>query len=166
MKTFEIIEKLKILADMKMEVNEETGEFVHNEEDLKHIEAQLDISVSSKLNAIQDFKLSLKDEIARFKEKQAKQAQNIKREEKKIEYMIELQEALLHGEKLKTDEYTFSYRKSEVALDIINEGKLLMQLRTSIVVNTKENQSLKSAIKEEYKKWTKKRRSVFRCNGS
>lgn len=120
MTTYEIIEQLRIINTMKEAVNETTGEFMFTDEEVEAEEANINATKEQKLNAIQDYKLSLNDEITRFKEKKAKQDANIKRVTKQQDYLKELQCDLLGGEKLKTDEYSFYYTKSK-SVNIIDE---------------------------------------------
>lgn len=124
MTTYEIIEQLRLIGTMREAVNETTGEFMFTDEEVEAEEANINATKEQKLNAIQDYKLSLNDEITRFKEKKAKQDANIKRVTKQQDYLKELQCDLLGGEKLKTDEYSFYYTKSKT-VNIINESKLL-----------------------------------------
>ena len=113
MKTHEIIERIREISQMITAVNDETGEFLYTDEQIEAKESEIGSTRDQKLNAIQDYKLSLKDEIQRFKDKKAKQDANIKRVEKQQEYLKELQTDLLGGDKLKTDEYNFYYSKSK-----------------------------------------------------
>lgn len=119
MTTYEIIKAYRELEELKIEVDE-NGEFLYSDEYIKEIESYIKATKEEKLNAIQDFKKVCKAEAERFKEKSDKQLANKEREEKKIEFLIGLQEMLLDGEKLKTDEYTFSYRKSK-SVRVFNE---------------------------------------------
>ncbi len=124
MTTFEIIQQLQSINLMREAVDEETGEFLFTVEEVEAEEKKINATKEEKLNAIQDYKLSLNDEIARFKEKKAKQDANIKRTTARQDYLKELQSELLGGEKLKTDEYSFYYTKSE-SVEVTDESQLL-----------------------------------------
>ncbi len=145
MTSYEIITKLKEIALMRDAVNEETGEYIHTEEEVAKLEDEISATKEQKLNAIQDYKLSLNDEIARFKEKKAKQDANIKRATNQQEYLKELQTDLLGGEKLKTDEYTFSYRKSK-SVNITDESKILERGAYTKVKKEVDKTAIKKAI--------------------
>ena len=123
MTTHEIITKLRLVNIMKESTNEETGEFTYSDTEIKEAENAINATKDQKLNAIQDYKLSLNDEVTRFKEKKAKQDANIKRVTKQQDYLKELQTDLLGGEKLKTDEYSFYYTKSE-SVEVTDEKAL------------------------------------------
>lgn len=123
MKTYEIINQLRQINTMREEVNEETGEFVYSDKQVEEAENKINATKEEKLNAIQDYKLSLNDEITRFKDKKAKQDANIKRVEKQQAYLKELQCDLLGGEKLKTDEYNFFFKTTKF-VNITDETKL------------------------------------------
>ena len=112
MTTFEIIEQLKILTEMKVAVNEDTGEYIYSEEAITFKCALIEAEKEKKLNAIEDYKRTVRKEQELYEEKKKKQESNIKKCKDKVDYLKTLQEALLGGEKLKTDEYTFSYRTS------------------------------------------------------
>lgn len=112
MTTNEIIEQLRLVAEMREAFDDATGEFLYTDADIKVAEDAINATKEEKLNAIQDYKLSVNDEIERFKAKKAVQDANIKRATKKQEYLKGLQDSLLGGEKLKTDEYSFYYKKS------------------------------------------------------
>ena len=109
MTSYEIRNKIDFLAEMKVSADEETGEYKYTDAEMKELEIFLHTNKEEKLNSIQDFKLSLNDDILRFKEKKAVQDTNIKRAEKKQKYLKELQNILLGNEKLKTDEFNFYY---------------------------------------------------------
>lgn len=119
MTTNEIVEKLRLIERMRSDVDPETGEFKFTDEEIAIVEAEINATKEEKLNAIQDYKLSLNDDIARYKEKKAVQDANIKRTEKFQDYLKELQMDLLGGEKLKTDEFNFYFTNS-VKVDVID----------------------------------------------
>lgn len=119
MTTNEIVEKLRLIERMKNDVDPVTGEFNFTDEEIAIVEAEINATKEEKLNAIQDYKISLNNEIARFKEKKAVQDANIKRTEKFQDYLKELQISLLDGEKLKTDEFNFYFTNS-VKVDLID----------------------------------------------
>lgn len=112
MTSYEIIKELKRINEIQDAVNEETGEFLFSEEEIEKAYEAINAKKEDKLNAIEDYKRSIKKEQELYEEKKKKQEANIKRCKNKVEYLKELQESLLGGEKLKTDEYTFSYKKS------------------------------------------------------
>ena len=113
MTSYEIKNKIDSLSEMKVSVDEETGEYKYTDAEIKGLEAFLHTNKEQKLNSIQDFRLSLDDDILRFKEKKAVQDANIKRAEKKQEYLKSLQMDLLGGDKLKTDEFNFYYKNTK-----------------------------------------------------
>jgi len=113
MTTREIIEQLRVIDVMRNAVDEETGEYLYTEDQIAKEENSINATKEQKLNAIQDYRLSLDDEIKRFQEKKAKQDANIKRTKNHQEYLKELQMDLLGGDGLKTDEYTFFFKESE-----------------------------------------------------
>ena len=112
MTTFEIIEQLKLISEMKETVDEETGVFLYSDEEIKAKYDLINISKEEKLNAIEDYKRSIKKEQELYEDKKKKQESNIKKCKDRAEYLKTLQEALLNGEKLKTDEYNFYYKNS------------------------------------------------------
>tara|TARA_R110000737_G_scaffold350683_1_gene390390 strand:- start:47 stop:544 length:498 start_codon:yes stop_codon:yes gene_type:complete len=109
MTSYGIRNQIDFLAEMKVSVDEETGEYKYTDAEIKELEIFLHTNKEEKLNSIQDFKMSLTDDILRFKEKKSVQDTNIKRAEKKQKYLKELQNILLGNEKLKTDEFNFYY---------------------------------------------------------
>ena len=144
MTTYEIIETLKTVEKMRNEVDE-NGEYIYTEEEVAEVEKQINATKEQKLNAIQDYKLSLNDEITRFEEKKAKQDANIKRATTQQEYLKDLQCELLDGEKLKTDEYTFSYRKSK-SVNITDEERVLERGAYTKIKKEVDKTAIKKAI--------------------
>lgn len=145
MTSIEIIKELRKIGEMQDAVNEETGEFIYSEEDIAKAYEAINAEKEVKLNAIEDYKRSVKKEQELYEEKKKKQEANIKRCKAKTEYLKGLQEALLNGEKLKTDEYTFSYRKS-TSVKVIDEAELASQNYVSF-----EPKIDKKAIQEAFK---------------
>lgn len=119
MTTNEIIEKISLIEKMKNDVDLETGVFKFTDEEIAIVEAEINATKEEKLNAIQDYRLSLNDNIERFKEKKAVQDANIKRTEKFQDYLKELQINLLDGKKIKTDEFNFYYKNS-IKVDVVD----------------------------------------------
>ena len=111
--TFEILQEIRALEDLLNEVNPETGEFINNEEVIKDYIINLQTSRENKLNNIEDLKLELKAQSEALKQKEEKLYAKRKSIESNIERLKDLQIMLLQGEKLKTDEYTFSFRNSK-----------------------------------------------------
>ena len=111
--TFEILQEIRALEDLLNEVNPETGEFINNEDVIKDYIINLQTSKENKLNNIEDLKLELKAQSEALKQKEEKLYVRRKSIESNIERLKDLQVMLLQGEKLKTDEYTFSFRKSQ-----------------------------------------------------
>lgn len=122
MTTFEIKQEYQALTELlENEFDPETGEFVDVESILKEEIEKLNDEKESKLENIEylkrDFKaksVSLKDEIKRLQAR-------AKSFERQVENLTKLQIFLLNGEKLKTDKFTFSFRKSK-AVEIENEN--------------------------------------------
>ncbi len=113
MTTEEILKRLREIDDLSNMVNEESGEFKYSESEIDKMYEDINATKEEKLIAIEDYKRKLQKEIEFYNEKKAKQDANIKRTNGTITYLKELQMDLLGGEKLKTDEYTFSYRKAK-----------------------------------------------------
>jgi hypothetical protein len=109
----EIIDKLKKIDLMGEQTDEETGEFLYSDIEIKALYSSIIAAKEDKLIAIEDYYRSKNDEILRYKEKKAKQDANIKRTQKEQEQLRFYQNLLLEGEKLKTDDYTFSYRTTK-----------------------------------------------------
>ena len=111
--TFEILQEIRALEDLLNEVNPETGEFINNEDVIKDYITNLQASKENKLNNIEDLKLELKAQSEALKQKEEKLYAKRKSIESNVERLKDLQVMLLQGEKLKTDEYTFSFRNSK-----------------------------------------------------
>ncbi len=113
MTAFDITQEYQALEALLMEVNEETGEFLHTEDEVKEFVDELKKNKEVKLNSIQDYKLSNNGAISALDEK-IKKLQGRKKSLQTLNSRLqEIQEMLLEGEKFKTSEYTFSYRKVE-----------------------------------------------------
>ena len=111
--TFEILQEIRALEDLLNEIDPVSGEFANNEDVIKDYIINLQTSKENKLNNIEDLKLELKAQSEALKQKEEKLYARRKSIDANIERLKDLQEMLLQGEKLKTDEYTFSFRNSK-----------------------------------------------------
>ena len=112
MKTFDIMSEFRALEALLNEVDAETGEFLNSEDDIKDYIEKLNIDKATKLNNIEDLKQELNGQIDTLKTKIDKLCARKKSIESNVDRLKDLQLLLLNGEKLKTDEYTFSFRNS------------------------------------------------------
>ena len=112
LRVFDILEEFRALEVLLNEVDAETGEFLNSEDDIKDYITKLNIDKSTKLNNIEDLKQELNGQIDTLKTKIDKLSTRKKSIESNIDRLKDLQLLLLDGEKLKTDEYTFSFRSS------------------------------------------------------
>lgn len=124
MKVFDILKEIRALEEMLNEVDPVTGEFINNEDIMKDYIKSLQVEKETKLNNIEDLKLEFKSQIEALKQKEEKLYARRKSLEGNIERLKDLQVMLLAGEKLKTDEYTFSFRntKSVVVPSEVNKS--------------------------------------------
>ena len=124
LKTFDILQEIRALEEMLNEVDPVTGEFINNEDIMKDYIKSLQVEKETKLNNIEDLKLEFKSQIEALKQKEEKLYARRKSLEANIERLKDLQVMLLNGEKLKTDEYTFSFRttKSVVVPNEVNKS--------------------------------------------
>ena len=124
LKVFDILQEIRALEDMLNEVNPKTGEFLNNEDIMKDYIKGLQVEKETKLNNIEDLKLEFKSQIEALKQKEEKLYARRKSLEANIERLKDLQVMLLNGEKIKTDEYTFSFRttKSVVVPNEVNKS--------------------------------------------
>ena len=124
LKIFDILQEIRALEDMLNEIDPITGEFVNNEDIMKDYIKGLQVEKETKLNNIEDLKLEFKSQIEALKQKEEKLYAKRKSIESNIERLKDLQVMLLQGEKLKTDEYTFSFRttKSVVVPNEVNKS--------------------------------------------
>lgn len=112
LKVFDILQEIRALEDILNEVDPVSGEFVNNEDDIKDYIKKLNIDKATKLNNIEDLKQELNGQIDTLRTKIDKLSARKKSIESNIDRLKDLQLLLLNGEKLKTDEYTFSFRNS------------------------------------------------------
>lgn len=113
MKVFDILSEFRALDNLMNEINLVTGEYVNSENDIKEYIEKLNLDKATKLNNIQDLKLEYKANIDALKNKIDTLVAKKKSFEAQIEKLVYLQELLLNGEKLKTDEFTFFFRTSK-----------------------------------------------------
>ena len=146
LKVFDILQEIRALEDMLNEVNPETGEFVNNEDIMKDYIKSLQVEKETKLNNIEDLKLEIKSQIEALKQKEEKLYAKRKSLEANIERLKDLQVVLLNGEKLKTDEYTFSFRTTKSVV-VPNEVNKTLEIFTKTKVEWD-----KVAIKKELDK--------------
>lgn len=113
MTTFEIKQAYRDLEDMVSSYDPETGEMTHSDEYISSYTALLDEERNEKIESIEYLKRenkakaeALASEIKRLQGRKASL-------ELTVERLTELQDTLLGGEKLKTDKFTFSYRRTK-----------------------------------------------------
>ena len=126
MKTFDILSEYYTLmelieeAENNPEYNFETGEIIPVEEILKDEIERLQGEKVTKLENIEYLKRDNKSKIDTLVD-EIKRLQGRKKSfENANDNLTKLQDYLLQGEKLKTDKFTFSYRKSK-SVEIIDE---------------------------------------------
>ena len=122
MKTFHIKQAFRDLEDMMNEFDE-NGEFIYSSESLAHFVKELEEKKELKLNNIEDLKKEYESSINTLDEK-IKSLQARKNQFNKIiDNLKFLQNVLLEGEKLKTDEYNFYFTtsKSLKVPDVVDE---------------------------------------------
>ena len=146
LKVFDILSEIRALEDMLNEVDPETGEFVNNEDIMKDYIKGLQVEKQTKLNNIEDLKLEFKSQIEALKQKEEKLYSRRKSLEANIERLKDLQVMLLNGEKIKTDEYTFSFRTTKSVI-VPNEVNKSLEIFTKTKVEWD-----KVAIKKELDK--------------
>ena len=123
--TFDIMSEFRALEALLNEVDSETGEFLNSEDDIKEYVINLRLSKEQKLN-------------------------NRKKSfEKYIDNMVNLQLMLLDNQKLETEQYLFSFRKSEA----VNIDEIVFNMnderftRTTIKVDA-DKTAIKKALKD------------------
>lgn len=146
MKTFDILEEIRALEDMLNEVDPVSGEFVNNEDIMKDYIKSLQVEKETKLNNMEDLKLEIKSQIEALKQKEEKLYNKRKSLEANIERLKDLQVMLLNGEKVKTDEYTFSFRTTKSVV-VPNEVNKSLEIFTKTKIEWD-----KVAIKKELEK--------------
>jgi uncharacterized small protein (DUF1192 family) len=126
MKTFDIMQEycslLELIeeAESNPEFNPETGEVIPVEEILKEEIERLQGEKVTKLENIEYLKRDNKSKIEALSEEIKRLQARKKSFENANSNLAKLQDYLLQGEKLKTDKFTFSYRKSKV-VNIVDE---------------------------------------------
>ena len=152
MKTFDILSEYYALmelieeAESNPEFNPETGEVIPVEEILKEEIEKLNGEKVTKLENIEYLKRDNKSKIEALSEEIKRLQARKKSFEKANENLAKLQDYLLQGEKLKTDKFTFSYRKSK-AVEITNEDLIPDEYKK---VEYKVNKiELKKALEKE-----------------
>lgn len=146
LKVFDILSEIRALEEMLNEIDPVTGEFINNEDIMKDYIKGLQVEKETKLNNIEDLKLEFKSQIEALKQKEEKLYARRKSLEANIERLKDLQVMLLQGEKLKTDEYTFSFRNTKSVV-VPNEVNKSLEIFTKTKVEWD-----KVAIKKELEK--------------
>lgn len=110
---FDILKEYRALEELMNEVNEETGEFVNSEDDIREYIVKLDQDRDTKLDNIERIKRELS--ATKFAlDEEIKRLQALKKQkDKTIENLTNLQMYLTNGEKIETPLYKFSTRKSK-----------------------------------------------------
>jgi len=147
MKTYDI--KSEFLAIQELleneEFNEETGELIDNSEAIKQLLSEIEDERDSKADNIayliktaNDTELSLKAETERLNERK----KMFVRQQESLKQLLDF---LLHGEKLKTDKFTYSYRNSQ-SVHIIDESLIPAEYLNVKEVVTVDKKRIKEAL--------------------
>ena len=149
MKVFDILKEFRALEELINEIDLETGEYLNNENDIQEYIVNLRLSKEDKLNNIQDLKIEFEAKIEAVKSKIEYLNNRKKSFERNINNLTNLQLMLLNNQKLETNEYSFSFRKSEsVSInDILFNIKDERFNRTTIEVEP-DKSAIKKAIKD------------------
>lgn len=158
MKTFEILEQFRKLEDMINEFDSETGEFIYKEEDLACFVKDLNEKKELKLNNIEDLKREYKARNEALKDKIKSLQSKVKQNDKTIDNLLFLQNVLLCGEKLKTDEYNFFYKSNQsvIAPEKVDDSYKGFIKTTIEWDKTAIKNALQNCTKEEFKEFNKK----------
>ncbi|MBU1668505.1 siphovirus Gp157 family protein [bacterium] len=119
MTTFNILQEIRALHALMLEHDEETGECLYTDEDLKDFVKEIKQNKATKLNNMQDLKLEMNASAEALKVKIDKLQARKKSIDNDILRVTELQKMLLDGDKLKTDEYNFYWTNTK-SVDISN----------------------------------------------
>lgn len=149
MKVLDILKEFRALEELMNEIDSETGEYLNNENDIQEYIVNLKLSKEDKLNNIQDLKIEFEAKIEAVKSKIEYLNNRKKSFERNINNLTNLQLMLLNNQKLETNEYSFSFRKSEsVSInDILFDSKDERFNRTTIKVEP-DKTAIKKAIKD------------------
>lgn len=147
--TFDILKEFRALEELMNEIDLETGEFLNNENDIQEYIVNLKLSKEDKLNNIQDLKIEFEAKIEAVKSKIEYLNNRKKSFERNINNLTNLQLMLLNNQKLETNEYSFSFRKSEsISInDILFDIKDERFNRTTIKVEP-DKTAIKKALKD------------------
>ena len=141
----EYFELYELMSKDEYEVNEDTGEVTDNTELIKNLMDGLDAERDEKLENIEYIKRELKIRQQALKDEAKRLSERAKSLENNQKQLLELQDFLLGGEKLKTDKFTFFYGSSE-KLEIEDESKVPSDY---IAYTPKiDNTNLKKAVKD------------------
>lgn len=113
MTAFDISQEYLILEKFANEINEETGEYINDDEDIRSLMEEMDGKKSEKIERIEYVIREKKGQQATVKEEEKRCQARGKRLGNDINRLTKLELFLLNGEKLKTDKFTFSFRKSK-----------------------------------------------------
>lgn len=149
MKVFDILKEFRALEELMNEIDLETGEFLNNENDIQEYIVNLKLSKEDKLNNIQDLKIEFEAKIEAVKSKIEYLNNRKKSFERNINNLTNLQLMLLNNQKIETNEYLFSFRKSEsVSInDILFDIKDERFNKTTVKVEP-DKTAIKKAIKD------------------
>jgi hypothetical protein len=156
--TFDIKQAFRKLEEMMGEVNEDTGEFIYKEEDLAYFVNDLNEKKELKLNNIEDLKREYKARNEALEDKIKSLQSKVKQNDKTIDNLLFLQNVLLDGEKLKTDEYNFFYKSNQsVTVPEKVDDSYKGFIKTTIEWDkTAIKNALQNCTKEEFEEFNKK----------
>lgn len=143
MKTFDILQEFRALESLLNEINEESGEFINSEDDIKEYIENLSSDRNTKLDNIERLKREIEGQSKTIDEEVKRLQAYKKQKTNNIEQLKNLQFLLTNGEKIETDLYKFSSRKSK-SVSILDEDKVKERgayIRTKIEID-------KTAIKK------------------
>jgi prefoldin subunit 5 len=149
MRTYDILQEFKALEELLNEVDAETGEYLNSKDDIKEYIINLRLSKEQKLNSIEDLKLDYNSSIEALNTKIERLESRKKEFNKNIDNLINLQLMLLNNEKCETNEYKFSFRKSESVYidDFVFDKSKDEFVRTTIKIEP-DKTAIKKALKD------------------
>lgn len=143
--TFQIKQEFRALDDLLNEYDPETGEILNSPEDIKEYIDSLEATRGEKLESIERLKRENAGKVDTITAEIKRLTEYKNQVSKKNDRLIDLQFELTGGNKIETDLYKFSSRKS-TSVQILNESIIAPLYLTHKETYTPDKKAIKEAL--------------------
>lgn len=145
MNTFDLTQEFKALDELMNEVDMETGEFLNSAEDIQEYIEALEMTRAEKLDSIERLKRDNMSKIDAIKAEVKRLQAFANQIEKNNGRLVDLQMLLTGGNKIETNFYKFSSRRTK-SVEILDEALLDERFKVRKETVSPDKKAIKEAM--------------------